>query len=330
MYCPVCGQESKNSGAFCAICGAPMPQAAPKAKPKLLLPILIGVLILALGLGALYFFVLREDPAPVMPVLPAQAGNAPVPAAEGAPADAVQAEPELLLPQEEAQSPETEDSIAEYPAEESEGVMSYAEYAAAEKGSIVVIETYVQATESWWDGKVTVFAQDPDGAYYIYNMACSEADAAKLLPGTKIRVTGWKSSWSGMVEIVDGTFAFGNGGSWIAEPADFATLLAGKNPENHIGERIAVTGATVLDKGNGKACFYGWDNYGTDGECDLYFDLNINGTVCTFVVRRYLTPPGGEVYETVKNLKVGDTVDLEGFLYWYEGPQPYVTSVTVR
>ena len=29
-------------------------------------------------------------------------------------------------------------------------------------------------------------------------------------------------------------------------------------------------------------------------------------------------------------LKVGDTVDLEGFLYWYEGVNPHITSVTVK
>ena len=33
----------------------------------------------------------------------------------------------------------------------SEGVMTYAEYAAAELDSEVVIEAYVQATQSWWE-----------------------------------------------------------------------------------------------------------------------------------------------------------------------------------
>ena len=32
----------------------------------------------------------------------------------------------------------------------------------------------------------------------------------------------------------------------------------------------------------------------------------------------------------VKNLKIGDTVDMEGFLYWYEGVNPHITSVTVK
>ena len=29
-------------------------------------------------------------------------------------------------------------------------------------------------------------------------------------------------------------------------------------------------------------------------------------------------------------INIGDTIDIEGFLYWYEGAQPHVTSVTVE
>ena len=39
---------------------------------------------------------------------------------------------------------------------------------------------------------------------------------------------------------------------------------------------------------------------------------------------------GTDVYTTVTNLKVGDVIDVEGFLYWYNGAQPHVTSVTVK
>jgi hypothetical protein len=70
-------------------------------------------------------------------------------------------------------------------------VMTYEEYAAAELDSPVHIEAYVQATQSWWDNKITVYAADEDGAYFIYELACSEEDAAKLIPGTKIAVKGY-------------------------------------------------------------------------------------------------------------------------------------------
>ena len=81
----------------------------------------------------------------------------------------------------------------------SEGVMTYEEYAAAALDTEVVVETFVQAKQSWWEDKSTVYTQDKDGAYFIYNMACSEEDYAKLEKGTKIKVTGYKAEWSGEV-----------------------------------------------------------------------------------------------------------------------------------
>ena len=59
--------------------------------------------------------------------------------------------------------------------------MSHADYMAAANDAEVVVETYVQAHQSWWEGKVTVYCQSPDGAYFLYNLACSEEDAAKLV-----------------------------------------------------------------------------------------------------------------------------------------------------
>ena len=70
-------------------------------------------------------------------------------------------------------------------------VMSYEEYVAAELDSEVVVDCYVQATQSWWDNVITVYAADEDGAYFIYEMACDEADAAFLANGAGIRVTGF-------------------------------------------------------------------------------------------------------------------------------------------
>ena len=52
--------------------------------------------------------------------------------------------------------------------EKSEGVMTYAEYMDAALDSEVVIETYVQAKQSWWEDKATLYTQDQDGAYFIY------------------------------------------------------------------------------------------------------------------------------------------------------------------
>ena len=65
-----------------------------------------------------------------------------------------------------------------------EGVMTHADYIAADMDAEVVVETYVQAKQSWWDNKATFYCQSEDGAYFLYEMACSEEDYAKLVPGT--------------------------------------------------------------------------------------------------------------------------------------------------
>ena len=124
--------------------------------------------------------------------------------------------------------------------------MSHADYVAADNETEVVVETYVQAHQSWWDNKVTVYCQSPDGAYFLYELACSEEDAAKLVPGTKIRVTGFKGEWSGEVEIMDGTFEFvEDGDTYIAEALDVTDLLGTDELIDHQNEFVSFTGLTV-------------------------------------------------------------------------------------
>ena len=209
--------------------------------------------------------------------------------------------------------------------------MSHADYMAAANDTEVVVETYVQAHQSWWEGKVTVYCQSPDGAYFLYNLACSEEDAAKLVPGTKIRVTGYKGEWSGEVEIMDGTFEFVKGDTYIAEPLDVTDLLGTDELIDHQNEFVSFTGLTVAPStdanGNEAAFLYNWDGSGEDGN-DLYFNVSLNDEVYTFTVESYLCGPGTDVYEAVKALSVGDVVDMESFLYWYEGVNPHITSVT--
>ena len=205
----------------------------------------------------------------------------------------------------------------------SEGVMTYAEYAAAAIDDEVVIEAYVQNKQSWWDNKVTAYLQDEDGAYFCYNMACSEEDFAKLTQGTKIRVKGYKAEWSGEVEIVDATFEILEG-NYVAEATDVTALLGTDALIEKQNMFVAFKGMTVES-----AAIYKWDGSGQDGD-DLYFNVSVNGATYTFTVESYLCGKDTEVYQTVKNLKVGDVVDLEGFLYWYEGVNPHITCATVK
>lgn len=210
----------------------------------------------------------------------------------------------------------------------SEGVMTYAEYEAAELESEVVVETYVQAKQSWWEDKATLYTQDKDGAYFLYNVACSEEDYNKLVPGTKIRATGYKAEWSGEVEIIDGTFEILDG-NYVAEAADLTDQLASEDLIKHQNQFVTFKGLTVEDAGDGAAFLYNWDGSGEDGD-DLYFNVSLDGNTYSFVVESYLCDNTTDVYAAVKNLNVGDVIDVEGFLYWYEGANPHITSVTVK
>ena len=213
-------------------------------------------------------------------------------------------------------------------------VMDHAAYVAAELDTEVVIETTVQATQAWWEkdgiGKITVYGQSEDGAYFIYEMNCSKEDAEKLVPGAKIKVKGYKSAWSGEVEITDATFEFVEGEGYKAEPEDVTALLGTDELINKQNALVAFKGLTVAAKkdaeGNDAAFLYKWNGAGQQGD-DLYFDVTVNDATYTFVVESYLCGQDTEVYKAVEGLKVGDVIDAEGFLYWYEGVQPHIIKV---
>jgi hypothetical protein len=152
-------------------------------------------------------------------------------------------------------------------------------------------------------------------------MACSESDYALLTEGTKIRVNGFKSEWDGEVEIIDATFEIIDG-KFIAQPEDVTALLGTDTLIDHQNEKVAFKGMTVES-----TALYKWDGSGSDGD-DLYFNASYNGQTYTFTVESYLCDNTTAVYAAVKALKVGDVIDMEGFLYWYEGVNPHITAVT--
>ena len=205
-------------------------------------------------------------------------------------------------------------------------VMTYDEYAAAELEAKVVIEAYVQATQTWWfdskvnHGKISVYAQDNDGAYFLYEMACSEEDAAKLTAGAKIRVVGYKAEWSGEIEITDCHFITLEADAWVAEATDVTALLGTTELINHQNKFVSFSGLTV------KRVVY---QNGAPGK-DIYVTVTYNGADYDFCVESYLTAPGTDLYAAVGALNAGDVIDVEGFLYWYNGVNTHITKVTVK
>ena len=125
----------------------------------------------------------------------------------------------------------------------SEGVMTYAEYEAAALDSKVTIEAYIQAKQSWWDNKGTFYTQDGDGAYFLYELPCTEEEYAKLAIGTKVKVSGTKAAWAGEVEIIDATYEILEG-EYVAEAMDVLGLkkadVLGVSHGGMIGQYLAI------------------------------------------------------------------------------------------
>ena len=211
-------------------------------------------------------------------------------------------------------------------------VMTHAEFDAAAVDSPVTVETYIQARQGWWEkdgvGVATFYTQADDGAYFLYNMPCSKEDYdSMLVEGAKIRVSGYKAEWSGEVEIIDATWEVLDGDTKTYEALDVTSLLGTDELIAHQNEKVSFKGMTVAASNDEGAPFlYNWDGSGSEGD-DLYFNVTLNDTTYTFVVESYLCGPGSDVYEAVKALNVGDVVDMEGFLYWYNGANPHITSV---
>ena len=202
-------------------------------------------------------------------------------------------------------------------------VMSYDEYVAAELDSQVTVETYVQAKQGWWEkdgvGVATFYTQNEDGAFFLYEMPCSEDDYNNVLTkGAKIRVSGTKAEWAGEVEIVDATYEVLEG-EYVAEAVNLTDKLGTDELINYQNQFAAFTGMTV------EAIEY---KNGEPGD-DIYVTLGYAGASYSFCVEAYFTGPDTDVYAAVGALEVGNVVDVEGFAYWYEGINTHITSVSL-
>ena len=214
-----------------------------------------------------------------------------------------------------------ESSEAESSDESSEAVdvMSYADFVAAELETLVCVETYVQAKQSWYENKGTFYTQNEEGAYFLYDMPCTEEEYNALTVGTKIRVTGYKAEWSGEVEIIEATYEILEG-NYVAEPTDVTDLLGSEELINKQNMLVSFTDLTIV-KVEYKS--------GEPGD-DIYVTVSKDDAEFSFCVERYLTGPDTDVYKAFADIKAGDVVDIEGFLYWYNGVNTHITAVIVK
>ena len=247
---------------------------------------------------------------------------------------------EEAKPAEETQ--ETVESTVEEPEQTEvnvpEDAMSFEDYMAAATDAEVVVQGAIQGKQSFFSrddqGLATIYLQDEKGgAYFIYELPCTEKEYELMEIGKIIKVKGYKSEWSGEIEVVDvETWMFVDG-EYIAEAEDVTALLGTDDLAAKMNKKVLFKGMKVepiKDKdGNDAAFIYNYDGSGTEGD-DLYFNVSVNGQTYTFTVESYLCGPDTDVYKAVKDFHIGDVIDLEGFLYWYNGANPHITAVLAQ
>ena len=219
------------------------------------------------------------------------------------------------------------------PNAKAEGVMTYAEYANAAIDAKVVVEGFVVASQSYYNG-ATLYVADGDGAYFVYGGSISEEDWNKLgitagspyvglaKEGVKVHVEGTKAEWAGEVEIADAVVTIvDTTDKYLPEAKDVT-----KEDFAKFANQFVKMEATIAE-----APIYKWDGSGEAGQnADLYYGVEVNGNKYTFVVESYLMYEGSELYNAVLALNAGDKVELQGFMYWYEGAQLHTTGVTKK
>ena len=181
---------------------------------------------------------------------------------------------------------------------------NYESFVAADVDSEVEVLMYVQAHQGWWEdngqGVMTLYGMDNDGGYFVYNAKMDKETADSIKEGTLVKVTGTKAEWSGEVEIMDAV-------------SDSDALKA------YMNQKVAIKGLEVVNV----------ETKDSESDPDLYIECKLADTTVNLCVENYLTGPDTEVYKTAKDLQAGTIIDIEGYLYWYEGANPHVTSITL-
>ena len=212
-------------------------------------------------------------------------------------------------------------------------VLSYDEYLAAEVGSEVTIEAYITGRTTWYNNAASFYLADDNGGYYVYNLPCTEEEYASLLITKKLQVTGAKAEWKGEIEINCQTATENTG--WLLyddETCSYSranvTSIAKEVLDDYKNQSVKALGLTVT-----KAPYTNFDDFtlAPAAGADVYFEVKDDaGNTATYVVEAYLenSQYDSDVYNAVCALKVGDRIDLEGFVYYWENPQLQVTDLT--
>ena len=218
--------------------------------------------------------------------------------------------------------------------DKSEGVMDHAAYIAAAKAEPVTIEAYVQDKQAYYAANATasLYLADADGAYFCYNCAMTQEEYDKLETGTKVRISGEMGEYAGEIEVAEGKVEEIMDGRYIAPAVDVTALIGDEALAGKMNQKVVFKGLTVVPQEDGQAI----SKKESDSDPDIYFAASAGAAtdseeahpVIDFCIESYLTGADTEVYQAAEALNIGDTVDIEAFLYWYNGANPHVTAIT--
>ena len=209
-------------------------------------------------------------------------------------------------------------------------LIDYSGFMSAEFGTEVVVKTFIQAKTKWYEeGYTSIYAMNENCGYYIYKVQCTKEQYDNLDIGECIIVKGNKQQWSGLIEITEATiYEIDSSYRFVAKAGTLMPYEFEGYSRDYINQLIALHELKVLSFSEDEdvAFRYKYNGTGERGD-DIYFKVQVGNSEYIFVVAAELCDENSEVYKMAESLKVGDIIDIEGFVYWYHGPQPHVTKI---
>ena len=214
------------------------------------------------------------------------------------------------------------------------GVTTAEDYKACEDGEYVIVNTYIQDKESFRsvDGVgVASFYTQYDYGCYLHNVEMTKEEYDKLQVGSKVVIYGHKATVDGQPTVVDVEIRFVSLTNNVYSPVNITEHIGTENLEEYRDQKFAFRKLTVVAANDeGAAFLYGHDGTGKRGS-DIYFKAEYNNTTYTFVLNVELLEYTSDDYEKAESLRIGDVIDVEGFLNWCgEEPLPHIYSIAIH
>lgn len=214
-------------------------------------------------------------------------------------------------------------------------VLDYATYMDAPKGEVVSVEGFVSAKQAWWNGQVIVYLTTsvPGEGYFLYNVSCSKEESdTDLVIGSYIRARGTKEIYAGEHELIGVTYTVVNTIKRPASTIDLTDKISDLSAYQNSYFTMTLT-VKKYETTDSNATVAASEAFGYKGDAptdDLYFTLTDGTTDIACCIESYLTNSSTSVYAAVQALAVGDSVTVTGYLYWWNGPNPHIVSLSVN